>query len=44
MKVKIYEFNFLDSTGYVEIKNGKVRIKEMSREICPEATSFLLIW
>jgi hypothetical protein len=34
---KIYEFKFQDNTGYIEIKDGAVRMLEMNRDICPEA-------
>lgn len=34
---KNYEFGFSEYKGYIEMKNGKVRMKEMSRQICPEA-------
>lgn len=34
---KIYEFSFNNNIGYVEAKNGKVRMLEMNREICPNA-------
>ena len=36
-KSQVYEFKFKDNTGYVEVKDGKVRMIEMSRDICPEA-------
>jgi hypothetical protein len=32
---KIYEFNFNNNIGYVEVKNGRVRMVEMNKEICP---------
>lgn len=34
---EIYEFKFKDNIGYLEVKNGKVRMLEMDREICPKA-------
>jgi hypothetical protein len=34
---KIYEFNFKNNIGYVEVKNGRVRMLEMNKEICPDA-------
>lgn len=34
---KTYEFNFNDHTGYIEVKDGKVRMLEMDKEICPNA-------
>lgn len=35
-KSNIYEFNFNNNTGYVEVKNGRVRMLEMDKKICPE--------
>lgn len=32
---KIYEFNFKNNIGYIEVKNGKVRMLEMDKKICP---------
>lgn len=32
---KIYDFQFQGNTGYVESKNGQVRILEMSKDLCP---------
>lgn len=32
---KIYSFNFNNHTGYIESKSGKVRMLEMSKELCP---------
>ncbi len=34
---KIYEFNFNNNIGYLEVKDGKVRMIEMDKEICPNA-------
>lgn len=34
---KTYEFNFNNNIGYVEVKDGKVRMLEMDKEICPNA-------
>jgi hypothetical protein len=34
---KIYEFSFNDNIGYVEVNNGRVRMLEMNKEICPNA-------
>lgn len=31
-----YEFKFKDRTGYIEVKDGRVRMLEMDKEICPE--------
>ncbi|KOA20384.1 hypothetical protein CLHOM_12030 [Clostridium homopropionicum DSM 5847] len=36
-KSKIYEFNFNKNIGYVEVENGRVRMLEMNKEICPNA-------
>lgn len=33
----IYDFTFGNNTGYLEVKNGKVRMLEMDRAICPKA-------
>lgn len=32
---KVYEFSFNNNIGYIEMKNGKVRMVEMDKEICP---------
>lgn len=32
----IYSFDFGENTGYIEVKDGAVRMLEMSKEICPE--------
>jgi len=29
------DFNFNNHTGYIEAKNGRVRMLEMSKELCP---------
>ncbi|WP_246582626.1 NusG domain II-containing protein [Clostridium mobile] len=34
---EIYDFSFNENVGYVEVKNGRVRMLEMSKEICPNA-------
>jgi hypothetical protein len=34
---KTYEFNFNNNIGYVEVKNGRVRMLEMNKVICPDA-------
>lgn len=34
---KLYMFDFEQYEGYIETKNGKVRMLEMDTEICPEA-------
>lgn len=34
---KTYEFGFNDNVGYIEVKDGKVRMLEMDKEICPNA-------
>ncbi len=33
----IYSFEFGESTGYIEVKDGAVRMLEMNKEICPES-------
>ncbi|KPU44223.1 hypothetical protein OXPF_23910 [Oxobacter pfennigii] len=33
---KIYDFQFKNNTGYIELKDGKVRMLEMIKDICPE--------
>lgn len=33
---KIYKFNFSKNTGYIEVKNGSVRMLEMDKKICPK--------
>lgn len=32
---KTYEFNFKGNKGYLEVKEGKVRMLEMDKEVCP---------
>jgi hypothetical protein len=34
---KTYEFSFNNNLGYVEVKDGKVRMLEMGKDICPDA-------
>lgn len=34
---KTYEFNFNNNIGYIEVNNGKVRMAEMNKEICPKS-------
>ncbi|WP_096635782.1 NusG domain II-containing protein [Clostridium cochlearium] len=36
-KSKIYEFDFDGNIGYIEVENGRVRMLEMNKEICPNA-------
>lgn len=36
-EVKTYDFNFHGNTAYLEIKNGSVRLLEMSKELCPNS-------
>ena len=36
-KSEIYDFQFNNNIGYVEIDSGRVRMLEMSRELCPKA-------
>ncbi|WP_298847333.1 NusG domain II-containing protein [Clostridium sp.] len=35
-KSKIYKFDFYGNNGYLEVKNGSVRMLEMDRKICPK--------
>ncbi|ERK32425.1 NusG domain II-containing protein [Clostridium intestinale] len=32
-----YQIDFNNNIGYIEVKDGKVRMLEMSKEICPNA-------
>lgn len=32
----IYSFEFEENTGYIEVKDGAVRMLEMDKDICPE--------
>ena len=34
---KIYDFTFSKNIGYVEVKNGKVRMLKMDKAICPNS-------
>lgn len=34
---KIYQFNFKNNIGYIEVKAGRVRMLEMDKKICPNA-------
>lgn len=34
-----YQIDFNNNTGYIEVKDGKVRMLEMSKEICPNSIS-----
>ncbi|HZK55011.1 MAG TPA: NusG domain II-containing protein [Desulfosporosinus sp.] len=36
-EVKKFDFNFNNHIGYIETQNGKVRILEMSKELCPNS-------
>lgn len=31
-----YEFNFADNVGYVEVKDGNIRMLKMDKDICPQ--------
>lgn len=31
-----YSFKFEENTGYIEVKDGAVRMLEMEKDICPE--------
>lgn len=33
----IYSFQFGENTGYIEVKDGAVRMLEMDKEICPDS-------
>ncbi|TDT57297.1 NusG domain II-containing protein [Fonticella tunisiensis] len=33
---KVYDFKFKDQIGYVEVKDGAIRMLEMDKRICPE--------
>ena len=33
----IYDFEFGENTGYIEVKDGAVSMLEMDRKICPDA-------
>jgi len=35
-KSKIYKFAFNGNNGYIEIKNGSIRILEMYKKLCPK--------
>lgn len=43
-KNKIYEFTFSKGIGYVEVKNGKVRMLEMDKKICPNGICSDIGW
>lgn len=32
----IYSFEFAENTGYIEVKDGAVRMLEMDKDICPD--------
>lgn len=34
---KIYDFKFKNNIGYIEVKNGSVRMLKMDKKICPNA-------
>jgi hypothetical protein len=34
---KTYDFKFNNNIGYIEVNNGKVRMLEMDKSICPNA-------
>ena len=35
-KEEIYEFNFEDNVGFVEVKNNRIRMLPMEENICPK--------
>ena len=41
---KIYKFDFNGKNGYIEVKNGSVRMLEMSRKICPKKICSNIGW
>ncbi|MDK2919530.1 MAG: hypothetical protein PWQ37_2263 [Candidatus Petromonas sp.] len=41
---KIYEFKFGDEIGYVEVRDGKVRMQKMDKRICPQQICSLTGW
>ncbi len=41
---EIYKFNFNKNIGYIEVKDGKVRMLEMDREVCPDAICSYTGW
>jgi len=43
-KSKTYKFVFNGNNGYLEIKNGAVRMLEMDRKICPKKVCSLTGW
>lgn len=36
-KSEIYKFNFDKNIGYIEVLNGRVKMLEMNKDICPNA-------
>ncbi|WP_432666073.1 NusG domain II-containing protein [Wukongibacter baidiensis] len=40
----IYDFNFGDEVGYIEIKTGKVRMLEMDKRVCRNKICSLTGW
>jgi len=41
---EIYEFNFNKNIGYIEVKDGKVRMLEMDKEVCPDSICSYTGW
>jgi len=40
----IYNFNFENEVGYIEVRDGKVRMLEMDEKICPNKVCSLTGW
>ncbi|MEA4901420.1 NusG domain II-containing protein [Desulfitobacterium sp.] len=36
-EIKTYDFNFNGNTAYIESKDGRVRLLEMSKDLCPNS-------
>lgn len=43
-KNKIYEFEFDNNIGYIEVENGAARVLEMDRSICPRGICSQFGW
>ena len=41
---KKYDFNFNNHIGYIETKNGRVRMLELSKELCPNGICSKIGW
>jgi hypothetical protein len=40
----VYDFNFENEVGYIEVKDGRVRMLEMDKKICPKKVCSLTGW